>query len=224
MDVLGYAEAGYEPEEDPKWREVHRPSHRQWTEIGRELNATVVPFSFWRSRLPQTACWFPCAAGSGGTIALDEVENELLAASSGSGCLFRFEFLPIRFQVKTGPGNWASGFIETSVHSLTEMTRVWVEPRFNSRCSVFASSPTGMEKIMADESLRARILGFPPFALHCSHEHGDFHRGLLSLRIRYPGVDLEWARGAAELMHAILLRLKATGLATGDGVPWTLGV
>ena len=79
------------------------PHYKQWTEIGRELNATVVPFSFWRSRLRKLL-----VPADPWTIALDEV-NERGHLQARKRLLSGLSFCSIRFQLKTGQGNWASG-------------------------------------------------------------------------------------------------------------------
>ena len=217
MDVLSYASDDYKaPDEELVRRPRGKISDRQWKLLGRELQAVVVPFSFWRSRLRKLLIdvddW---------TIAIDEVGDwpHLRAR-----VLFGIADFPIRFELATGRSNKVEAWLDTSVHSLRHLERVWVEPRFDARCSVFTSSPVTMQHLLDDPDLRAAIMAHPTFALTCSPNGGTDGCFLLSLFPKHGGIDLASTSAVRDLIHAFLRRLRVVGVATGIGVPWTRGV
>ena len=176
----------------------------------------VVPFSFWRSRLRKLLI-----SVDDWTIAIDEVgEYPHLHAR----VLFGIADFPMRFELATGRSNAVEAWLDPSLHSLRHLERLWIEPRFDARCSVFANSPVTMQHLLDDPELRAAIMAHPPFTLSCSPQ-GDSNRcSLLSLVPRHGGVDLTTTAAVRDLVHALLSRLQVVGVATEIGFPWTLGV
>jgi hypothetical protein len=217
MDVLSYASDDYKaPDEDVIQRPRGKMSHRQWRLLGRELQAAVVPFSFWRSRLRKLLIkvddW---------TIAIDESgEYPHLRAR----VLFGIADFPMRFELATGRSNTVEAWLDPSIRALQHLERLWVEPRFDARCSVFTSSPVTMLHLLDDPQLRAAIMVHPTFRLTCSHVGGMDDCFLLSLLPKPGGIDLASTATVRDLMHEFLRRLRVVGVATGIGIPWTLGV
>ena len=184
--------------------------------MGRELGAVVVPFSFWRSRLRKYLVdvddWI---------IAIDEVgEWPHLRAR----VLFGVADFPMRFELATGRSNKVEAWLDPSIRALQHLERVWIEPRFDARCSVFTSSPVTMQHLLDDPNLRAAIMAHPTFDLTCSHHGGMERRFLLSLLPKHGGIDLVSTAAVRDLMHAFLRRLRFIGVASGIGIPWTRGV
>ena len=216
MDVLSYASDDYKaPDEERIWRPPGRMSFAKWKLLGLELQAKVIPPSFWRSRLRKLLVnvdnW---------TIAVDEVGRW---PHMRARVLFEVAHYPLHFEIATGVSNPVGAWVDASFHAVQHHERLWVEPRFDARCSVFTNSPVTMQTLLEDQSLRSRIMTHPSFTLTCSPAASQGHL-LLSLIPRHGGVDLALATSTRDLLHALLLRLTDAHVATGTGVPWTLNV
>jgi hypothetical protein len=216
MNVLSYANADYERDEDDRWahRSRQRLTNSQWHLLGQDLGGVVIPFSFWRSRLRKLLVdvdqW---------CIAIDEVGQNQLRARA----LFEVADYPIRFEMATGRSNSAGALIDGSAYAMRHLERVWVEPKFDACCSVSTSSPAKMRRVLEDGELQRKILAHPNFTLGCTAMHAT-KCALLSLTVRPKGIDQEFVTMARDLIHAMLRRLQTMQVATAEGVPWTIGV
>jgi hypothetical protein len=215
MDVLSYANPDHD-QNNLSLLHQRRPrlSHAAWNRIGCELNATVVPFSFWRSRLRKllipTGAW---------TIAVDEVGD---AYKLRGRVLFSFAHELFSFEFDTGASSRAALWIDSSMLALRALERPVLDALFDANCTVLTDSPDSVHRVLADVDIRQQILCRPPFEIRCAPQR--YGRGLLTMTAP-PGNDVRFAvTSMCVLLQTLLLRLCATGCATPDGVPWTLGV
>jgi len=216
MDVLSYAKADADQHQNQRPFEPFRfrLSRSQWKRLGETLNATVVPFSFWRSRYRKLLI------GAGAwTIAVDEVGNPY---SLRARTFYYFANGRFSFEIDTASLSPVATWIGASVAALRVMEKPALNLYFDAHCTVLTDAAVAIGTVLSNEHLQTQFLSHPPFRLFSTPQFNGLARLTMITR---PGDDLPGSINAmCSLVHNLLLRLRDAGHATAEGVHWTRGV